>query len=418
MTFQPVRGMRDMREELAVKREFIIDICKIVFENFGFAQWETPALEDYKLLSMKGAGGEAIKDEIYYFKDKKDRELGLRFDLTMAFARIIANNPSMPKPVKRYQIGKVWRYDRPQKMRYREFTQADADIAGSESVLADLECVSIAVEIMRRLELGCTVRINDRELLEEIAIKSCVEKDQIPECFRSIDKLDKIGEKGVEEELKSKKINTEILKVIQKNDLKTAEKVLGKENKTLRKMEGFLEMLENTGYGNEVKFDLSLARGLEYYTGFVFEVMGPDNNSLAAGGRYDNLIQQLGGSKTAAVGISFGIDRILDVMEEKTLAGNFALIYVVPVGEKTVQPALEITSSLRDMGIASEVDIIGRNLSKNIEYANKKGIPYVIVLGEDELRKGEIMLKEMKTGKEKKYSLKELEKLGEQVKGF
>ena len=211
MSYKTIRGMRDFLPEKMKKKQFIEDFIRKVFEKYGFEPIQTPIVEEFELLSAKDSGGEAVKNEIYYFKDKSERELGLRYDLTVPLARIVATNQALTKPFKRYCIGQVYRYDRPQAKRYREFTQADVDIVGAKSVLADFECVQLACEIMRGLELDFKITVNNRKVLEALAIKMGVKKEQVKDAFRSIDKLDKIGEKGVKSEFKDKKIDERIL---------------------------------------------------------------------------------------------------------------------------------------------------------------------------------------------------------------
>jgi histidyl-tRNA synthetase len=195
MGYQTVRGMRDFLPEQAKKKQYIEDCCRRAFEKYGFEPLQTPAVEEFKLLAKKGSGGEAIKEEIYYFKDKGERELGLRFDLTVPLARVMATNPQLIKPFKRYQIARVWRYDRPQAKRYREFTQADADIVGVKGIEADFEIMQVAVEVMRKLELEFEIKVNNRMLLEELALKKGIKKEQVKDAFRLIDKLDTRGSK-------------------------------------------------------------------------------------------------------------------------------------------------------------------------------------------------------------------------------
>ncbi|MBI2598545.1 MAG: histidine--tRNA ligase, partial [Candidatus Diapherotrites archaeon] len=342
---------------------------------------QTPALEDFAVLTKKGAGGETVKDEIYYFKDKSKRDVGLRFDLTVPLARIVAGNPAMEKPFKRYQIEKVWRYDRPQAGRYREFTQADADIIGVKSVKAEFECIAIAAEILRELKIDGKVKVNNRKLLEEIALASGVTKEQAKECFRCIDKLEKTGKKEVEKELKQKGIKTQILGQLS-NSFKEIEKNFSNSNGFLELKELF-ELLEENSLMAFVEFDLGLARGLEYYTGTVFEVAssGP---SIGGGGRYDDLVKNFGGIDSPAVGISFGVERILEIIKEKTLVESATMVFVAPISKEFFRPALKFVQKLRALGTPTEIDLLSRNISRNLFYASKKGIPYAIVLGEDE----------------------------------
>lgn len=414
--FQAVRGMRDFLPGMAVKKQWIEAVCRSVFGRYGFVPLQTPVVEDFGLLAKKGSGGEAIKEEIYYFKDKGGRELGLRFDLTVPLGRIMAENKQLPRPFKRYQIGTVYRYDRPGEKRYREFTQADWDILGSEGALADFETIAVAIDVMK--ELGFKkgeffVKVNSRPLLEEVAMCCGVEKEKIADCFRCIDKLDKIGKEGVEKELKEKGINTQILGQI---GGKKPEELKVKNPAPLDELKKLLELAEKNSLQDFVKLDLSLARGLEYYTGIVFEVCIKGCPSVGGGGRYDKLVELYGGQPTPAVGCSFGIDRLLDVLAEKINAKPPAEILVVPVGEKMQLPALELAQKIRSLGIACILDLNGRGVSKNLEYANKTGIPFAAIFGENEAKKKEFTLKEMKAGKEKKVKIADLKKLKDKLK--
>lgn len=412
--FQTVRGMRDFLPQEMVKKQALEDLARKTFELFGFQPMQTPVLEDFELLSKKGSGGEAIKEEIYYFKDKSDREIGLRFDLTVPLARVIASNPQLAKPFKRYQIERVYRYDRPGAQRYREFTQADADIIGVSSILADFECIAMAISFFEKLGLNFFIKLNNKKLLEEIAISCGIEQSDVKSCLRSIDKLDKIGWNGVEQELKNKKFSTKILQVLKENDLKKIEKNL-KEQNGLIELNELLYLLEKENLKKFVKIDLSMARGLEYYTGNVFEVIAEGKFSCAGGGRYDKLIETYYGQPTPAIGISFGIDRILDVLDErqKLSIENMTKLYIIPVNGIGKEKALEIAQKARKMEINTEIDLMQRNISKSLDYANKQKISYTILIGENEINSEELTIKEMKTGKQSKIKFTKLEKLKE-----
>lgn len=397
--------MRDFLPEQARKKQFIEDFLRRLFERYGFEPLQTPIVEDFGLLSAKGSGGEAIKNEIYYFKDKGDRELGLRYDLTVPLARVVASNPNLVKPFKRYCIGLVYRYDSPQAMRYREFTQADVDIVGAKSVLSDFECVEIAVEAMRGLGFEFKVKVNNRQLLEDLAKKVGVKEEQIKEAFRAIDKLDKVGEKGVEKELRDRGIGTEILEQIKTNSLEVVKEKIP-ESTGLRELEELLSLCRENGL-KEVVFDLSLARGLEYYTGNVFEVAVTEGPSVGGGGRYDKLIEVYGGTPTPAVGISFGVDRLLDALENSLAMGPNTDIFIAPISREALAASIKLASRVRALGFAAEVDLMERNIKKNLEYANKKGIPFFCAIGENELKSGKVKVKEMSTGKGKEFSFDE-----------
>jgi len=402
MKYNTVRGMRDLLPEQAKKKQYIIEVCKKVFEKYGFEPMETPIVEELGLLSKKGGAGEEIRNEVYYFKDKSGRELGLRFDLTVPLARVIASNPQLPKPFKRYQIGNVYRYDRPQAGRYREFAQADADIIGTASMLAEFECIAIALEIMQALGIKGVIKINNRKLLEEIATRNGVKKSQIAECLRAIDKLEKIGARQVEKELKQKGIKTQILGQLGEQKLERAIECDGK-----KELSEIFALLKENRLLEFVKLNLALARGLDYYTGTVFEIA---SNSLAlgAGGRYNRLIELYGGKATPAVGISFGIDRLMDATGEIPEKEK-EIVFISPVG-KTKKDALALATKIRKEGIACEMDLLERGISKNLEYASKKKIRFAMILGEEELKQNSVTVRDMRTGKQNAIKLDEIVK--------
>ncbi|MAG17924.1 MAG: histidine--tRNA ligase [Candidatus Diapherotrites archaeon] len=409
MGFQTVRGMRDFLPEKMKKKQFIEDFIRKVFESYGFEPLQTPIVEEFDLLSNKDSGGEAVKDEIYYFKDKGDRELGLRYDLTVPLARVVASNPSLSKPFKRYCINRVFRYDRPQAKRYREFTQADVDIIGTKSVYADFECLQVAVDVMRGLGFDFKIVINNRKVLEELSLKMGIKENEIKEAFRSLDKLDKIGVKGVEKEFKEKGIDARILGQLEANSLKETQHYL-KESDSLKELETLLELSKENKL-EEVEFDLSLARGLEYYTGNVFEIKVKDGPSVGAGGRYDKLIETYGGPETPATGISFGIDRLYDYLEETLVVGANSDVFVAVLSEEAYSIAFQTASKIRGFGISVEIDLMQRNMKKNFEYVQKKGIEYLIVFGENELKSKKFKIKDMTSREEKEIGFDDLQKI-------
>lgn len=396
---QTVRGMRDLLPEIARKKQFIIDECRKAFEGFGFEPLETPVVEDFELLAKKGSGGEAIKEEIYYFKDKSERELGLRFDLTVPLARVVATNPQLAKPFKRYAVGNVYRYDRPGASRYREFTQADFDIIGAKGILAELECMCVFADAMGKLGADFYIKINDKRLLEEIALGSEVNKEQLKECLRSLDKLDKIGKTEVRKELEGKGIAIGILEALEKNfsDYSSFE--------SAKDLNELLILLEENGIREKVKVDLSLARGLEYYTGIVFELCSGKGPSIGGGGRYDELIGLYGGAKCPAVGGSFGIDRILDLLGEALPSEPSARLFVAGIGNAQKE-ALKAAREARENGINTETDLMQRSIGKNMEYASKKRIPFVVIIGENEVKARKARVKDMESGMETEIPLK------------
>jgi histidyl-tRNA synthetase len=263
--FQTVKGMRDFAPKEMEKRQFVLDTIRKVFESWGYRPLDTPALESFALLACKGGGGEEVKKEIYYFKDQAKRELGLRFDLTVPLARFVVANPNLPKPFKRYQFGKVWRYDRPQADRFREFQQTDVDILGTASPKADAEIVAVACDVFKSLGFKkFVIRISNRKILDYF-VRQLGIKDPVA-IFRAVDKLDKIGKQGVADELA--KVTTEKnVKAIVKFVSGTAvPQCAGKSE-----LDNVISEIKKLGYGKNVKVDLSLVRGLEYYTGTVLK---------------------------------------------------------------------------------------------------------------------------------------------------
>ncbi|NIO21052.1 MAG: histidine--tRNA ligase, partial [Candidatus Aenigmarchaeota archaeon] len=317
--FQTPRGTRDFLPIEMIKRDYILETVRKVFESYGFDPLETPAFEEWNLLAKKGSGGEEIKNEIYYFKDKSNRELGLRFDLTVPMARVVAVNPQLSKPFKRYQIGRVWRYDRPQAGRYREFWQADVDIVGAKSVEADLECIVVMVEVLKKLGFEkFSVSLNNRKVLNGMIEFVDIPKKKSPAVFRILDKLEKIGDKDVKKELKSEinpKKAEKLLELINrrgepKEILEKEMKVLGSNDTARIGIEELKEIVEKAkvyGIADRIEIDFSLVRGLDldYYTGPIFEISVETKKnvgSIAGGGRYDNLIELYGGNWTPATG--------------------------------------------------------------------------------------------------------------------
>lgn len=421
--FQTPRGTRDFLPRDMVRREYIFRIIKSVFERFGFAPLETPAFEDWKLLSAKGSGGEEVKDEIYYFKDKSKRELGLRFDLTVPLARVVAGNPQLTKPFKRYQIGRVWRYDRPQAGRFREFWQADADVIGSSSMAAEAECIAVFVACLRELGFrDFEVRLNNRKLLNGMIEAVDVDKRKAPAVFRALDKLEKQGEQEVKKELKIAGVKPKQIETLM-NMIKMSGKPEGIIKKARKMLEGFseaeegLEELEeivnlSKSYGTAEKIiiDFSLVRGLDYYTGPIFEISvkaKKEIGSVAGCGRYDNLIELYGGTPTPATGGSFGIERIYEIMSAegmfKGLPNSKTRVFVAVARDEPGlrKEAIGTAQKLRAAGIPAETDLMGRKLKQCFEYAEKLGIPYMIIIGEKELKSGRLTLRDMKKREQK-----------------
>jgi histidyl-tRNA synthetase len=417
MEFQPPKGTRDYVGEDAERMQSVMDVVRGVFERFGFRPLFTPAFEDFALLGVKGGLGEAVKDEIYFFKDKSDRELGLRFDLTMPMVRVVATNPQMQKPFRRYAIGNVWRYENPQSLRYREFVQADVDIVGSASLRADVECAAVACDCLDRLGFDeYYVRTNNRKLLQTI-FEKLIGADKVKEAFRSIDKLDKIGEDGVKAELEQKGIaSKEILRFLRIQGSNRA--VLAKLRKAYGESEGLAEMerlfalAKQFGIEKRLKFDVSLVRGLDYYTGPLFEVYLGERFGCGGGGRYDRLIQDVGGPATPATGISLGVSRIVEVMKERgmfeKLQAGRAKVFLANVDDESFAYALKMAAKLRKKGIACETDSMQRKLGQQLEYADGAKFRYAVVVGRNEIASGRFKLKDMRANSEEEMPLARL----------
>jgi histidyl-tRNA synthetase len=412
------KGVRNFLPEEKIPREGIVEALKRVFELYGFSPLETPAIERLDLLSAKFAGGEEILKEIFKFRDQGDRDLGLRYDLTVPMCKVVGMNPNMPRPFRRYQIQPVWR-DGPIKLgRYREFLQCDVDIVGVKSMAADAEILAIADRVFRELGLDFAIKVNSRKMLNGIMAYAGFGGYKM-KAILAVDKLAKTGADGVRQELLTmgfEKAEAEkLLKAVGirgKDNAGTLSK-LKKLIKTPEGLEGIRELEELMWYCTlmgikTIEIEPSLARGLEYYTGPVFEVYlrkSKITSSLAGGGRYDRMIGLFLGKQDEypATGISFGIEPIFEALKLSGKIGEGAKTVsralVIPIGE-TFGEALKITRKIRDSGVPCEIDLMERGISKNLGYANSLGIPYVVFVGEKELSEKKVKLRDMKTGDE------------------
>lgn len=434
------RGTRDFGPETMVKRNFIFDQIKKVYQKFGFQPLETPAIENLSVLMGKyGDEGDQLLFKILnsgeFAKDittedlaagsksmlRKVSEKGLKYDLTVPFARyVVMNRHALAMPFKRYQIQPVWRADRPQKGRYREFYQCDADVVGTDSLLCEAEIVAMLHEIFENLGLKeFTIKINNRKILSGITETIGAKGKEVELCV-AIDKLDKIGKEKVEEELLQRGFTAENIKELQPlfglsesqselfENLKTWLKdseigILG-----VNELEAIWQLVDSLGVENpKIAFDPSLARGLSYYTGAIFEVkaLGVSIGSISGGGRYDNLTGTFGMPGLSGVGISLGVDRIFDVMEELNIfpteiSGSRTKVMVTNFGPDTLAKSLEILTLLRKENINAEIYPEDSKIKKQFEYADKKQIPFVIILGSEEIEKEIYNLKDMKTGEQ------------------
>ncbi len=394
MKFKPPKGTRDLLEKDAEKMKRIQEIVSKIFEIYGFGPMFTPSIENYNLLSSKNVG-DSIKDDIYYFKDKSNREIGLHFDLTIPLARIIASNPSIPKPFKRYSIDKVWRYDNPQSMRWREFWQADIDIIGSNSILSEAELISVICKCLDELGINdYYIRLNNRKYLDKI-IGKCVDYNKIKNVYRIIDKLDKIGKDKVISELSKIKCDKkEIIELLDGIKIEDGDISL------------LINYLEYFGYSDKIKIDTSLVRGLDYYTGLIFEVSIDGKISCGGGGRYDNLISDIGGDNVSGVGISLGLDRILEILNKNGIQLNSKdKFLIVNVDENSKKESIKIVQKLRNSGLHCQFNLNNKSLSNQLEYANSQNIRYVLIIGDKEIKMKRFQLRDMKLNEQKDFNI-------------
>ncbi|MFH1133750.1 MAG: histidine--tRNA ligase [Nanoarchaeota archaeon] len=403
MELQLAKGTRDILPEEMLWRNEILAKAVAVFARFGFLPLETPTLERFETLSSKYTGGAEILKETFQLKDQGKRDLGLRYDHTVPLARFVGMNSNLKMPFKRFAVGKVFR-DGPIKLgRYREFWQLDVDIIGAKGMRADAELLSLTSQLFS--ELGCkpVIKVNNRKLLNGILEQVGI-KDKEP-AILSLDKLEKFGRETVFAELEQKGLSEQVIHSLfdfLTNDLEGLKTIITNEEG----LQGIKELEELFGYLKQLKvkaeFEVSLARGLAYYTGTVFEVYLPESevkSSVAAGGRYDTMIGKLLGSKLEwpAVGISFGLDVLADALpkrEQKTTTK----LFIIPI--HTTEQCFALAHFFRNSGVNTDLDIVGRSISKNLDYANSQGIPFVLFVGEDELAQGRLKLRDMGSGKE------------------
>lgn len=443
-----VKGTRDFLPDVMAKRNFIFDTIKVVFEKYGFLPIETPSMETtdtlmgkygeegdrliFRILNsgdqMKKADLNAIQNEELAKFANSVSEKALRYDLTVPFARfVVMNQNDITFPFKRYQIQPVWRADRPQKGRYREFYQCDADVVGSDSLVYEIELVQIFDEVLTNLGLtDFSIKINNRKILSGIA-EVCGESEKIVPITVAIDKLDKIGKEGVIKELQERGIAQSAIDKIDplfalsgtnqeklaslKDFLSTSEVGL----KGIEELSYVIDQAESMGLQKaKLEFEVTLARGLNYYTGAIFEVSA--NNvqigSICGGGRYDDLTALFGLSGMSGVGISFGADRIYDVMTELDLFPESALqstkVLFINFGEAEQIQSMKYAKVLRDAGVSCEVYPSAAKMKKQMKYANDRSIPYVVMIGSEELKNGSLTYKNMDSGEQETANINQL----------
>ena len=439
------KGTRDFSPTEMVKRNFIFDTIKNVFKRFGYLPIETPAMENLTtLLGKYGDEGDKLLFKIlnsgdYLSKVKSDlseaessklaleiSEKGLRYDLTVPFARFVVQHLNeITFPFKRYQIQPVWRADRPQKGRYREFYQCDVDVIGSNSLLNEVELIQIIDRVFQNLKLNAVIKINNRKILLGIA-EMIGEPDKFIDITVAIDKLEKIGLEKVNEELLAKGISKESVEKLKPifdlsgsnqkklNSLKEILKYFETGLKGIQEVETVINYFEKLTLNTDLELDLTLARGLNYYTGAIFEVKAKDAEigSICGGGRYDDLTGVFGLKDVSGVGVSFGADRIYDVMDQLNIFPQEIVastkIMFVNFGEKEEAYCLPLLQKLRELGINSEIFPESAKMKRQMTYANNKKIPYVVMLGENEMEKGVLTVKDMVSGDQYEMKFEEL----------
>ena len=440
------KGTRDFSPEEMLRREYIFSTIKQVFRLYGYQPIETPAMENLStLLGKYGDEGDKLLFRILnsgdFLSDVTSDELtrretvklssricekGLRYDLTVPFARyVVQHRDEIVFPFKRYQIQPVWRADGPQKGRYREFFQCDVDVIGSNSLLNEYELIRIVDDVFRNLGIAVTVKLNNRKILSGIA-EYIGHKERITDITVAIDKLDKIGLDAVNSELEGKGLSKEAIDNLQPvmnlqgdtdtkltqlwNLLSSTESGL----KGIEEMRTLFSLLEKSPLACSVELDLTLARGLNYYTGAIIEVKSKDVaiGSICGGGRYDNLTGVFGMDGVSGVGISFGADRIYDVMNQLSLFSNTVQssteVMIVNFGEKEADYSLGILDTLRKLGVRSEMYPDSTKLKKQISYADSKKIPYIFMAGDEEINNNSLTVKIMSSGEQKKININEI----------
>ncbi|MCE5346375.1 MAG: histidine--tRNA ligase [Bacteroidales bacterium] len=440
------KGTRDFSTEEMLKRDYIFETIKQVFRLYGYQPIETPSMENLTtLLGKYGDEGDKLLFRVLnsgdFLSSVEDNELlgrehiklsskicekGLRYDLTVPFARyVVQHRDEITFPFKRYQIQPVWRADRPQKGRYREFFQCDIDVIGSDSLLNEYELIKVIDEVFERLKISTCIKINNRKVLSGIA-GFIGEAERITDITVAIDKLDKIGIEAVNEELQGKGLSSEAISNLQPvlqlcgdnyAKLNKLSDLLSKSEigmKGISELRTLLAHVDSSPLKCDLELDLTLARGLNYYTGAIIEVKSKDVNigSICGGGRYDNLTGVFGMQGVSGVGISFGADRIYDVLNQLNLFSDIKVssteALLVNFGEKEANYALKILDLLHRLGVSAELFPDAVKLKKQMSYADSKKIPYIIIAGDDEIADNSITVKNMSSGEQKKIALNDI----------
>lgn len=416
---QRLKGFRDFLPETMALRKHVTDTFERIFERYGFLPLETPSLEYAE--TFEGKSSEEAETLMYRFTDRGDRRVGLRYDLTVPLARVVAMHPDLPLPFKRYHIAPVWRAERPQRGRYREFWQCDVDTVGTSEPSSDAEILAVVSDCLEAVGFAeYRILLNNRKTLSALARHSGASPEHAGHIYRSIDKLSKIGPEGVREEMLGRGLAAEaadrVLSLVSiqgdnREILDTTERLLADDPEGVagvREMREVLDLLPCFGISeSRCAVDPTLARGLDYYTGAVFETVvdEPNVGSVTGGGRYDGLVGMFSGRQLATVGTSLGLERIMEVLEELHLvtpprASADALVTVFD--QESVADSLKLATALRRAGIRAEV-YLGPpgNLRKQLAHADKLGIPLALLAGPDERARGEVTIRDMRSGEQR-----------------
>jgi len=420
----PLAGFRDLLAEQLFPREELIDSIKKVFELYGFVPLKTPAIE--RLETLSGKYGDEGDKLMYKFKDNGGRDVALRYDQTVPLARVIGQyGNELPKPYKRYALGYVWRGERPQAGRYREFAQFDADIIGSSSYLAETEIIAMMSDVVKALGVKATIRVNDRLMFDALA-ESCgiSEKSEFNTLVSLIDKIDKIGLEEVLDELK-KVFSNEVMDKVKSyltvtgstdEKLSKISSLLGNDlsTKATNNLKDIIDTLAFAGYSTGITFDQTIVRGLSYYTGTIYETTLddlPGIGSFFSGGRFDNLIKQLGGPDVPAVGSAVGVDRLFEGMKQLGLVKEKKTktkVYITNVEEGLDKDRFKLVQKLRNNGITAELTYDSPKLGNQIKAIDKLGVEKIIILGSREIENGTVVIKDLKSGDQKDVLVKNL----------
>lgn len=415
------RGMRDILPEKMILRDYVMNTIRAVFEQFGFEPLHTPAVELAE--TLMGKYGPDAERLIYDVRQRQGREeLALRYDLSVPLSRVVAMNPDLLLPFKRYQIAPVWRAERPQKGRYREFYQCDADIVGSASMLADAEIIAVIYTVLERLGFRrYTTRINNRKVLTGIGIYAGVQGEALGQLYRSIDKLDRIGMDGVRRELSEAGIGEDVIaRMMDLLQVRGAgATAIAEMSQRLGEIEsaaeGLAELRDLVSYlgamgvpESAYQIDFSMVRGLDYYTGPIYEtvVEEPKIGSITGGGRYDHLIEVFSEKGYPATGTTIGIERIIDVMDElqmfpQSLRRTLVEVLVLQFDPALLAETLQLARHLREEGLRVELYFEPDSVKKQLRYASRKGIPFAAILGPDEVAQGQVAVKNLHVGEQR-----------------